>query len=205
MRHFRQLAFPILLSAALFLAPAGSFGKQAPNDQSSLMLKQVKQRLKQNQRYLKQAEKRGKAGDTTGLQSALTNYDRSIEGLNTAISHGQLVASPSQEKQAYERVQSATSKHIQVLENLLTKVPEQARSAIQHAIQVSQTGHNTALAHLQQVHAEQMNSPAYGRPEGAPHSEGVGAPRGMGGFPGAGGPMGGGMGMGHPGGGHPGR
>ena len=41
-----------------------------------------------------------------------------------------------------ENVMNATGKHIAVLQNVLSKVPGQAKQAIQHAIEASQQGHN---------------------------------------------------------------
>jgi len=212
MRHTREFVTlgVLFVSCVLLAGPANTFGQQTSNDQSTLTLKQVKQQLKQNNQYLKEAEKRGKAGDAAGLQTALNNYDRSMEGLNTALGQGRFNGNPSQQQDAYNRVQTATSKHTHVLEGLLSKVPEQARPHIQHAIEVSQKGHDTALAHLQGLRAQQglgqENQSGFGRSEGAGRPGGIG-----GGSPGVGGPGGGGMG--HPGGGpsmgggggHPGR
>ena len=216
MRRLMQLGVMGLSFAfcALLVGPASVLGQQASTDQGPITLKQVKQRLKQNNKYLKDAEKQGKAGNTSGLQTALNNYDRSLEGLNTALSHGQFEGSPSQQEDAYNRVQTATSKHTQVLEKLLDKVPEQARSHVQHAIDVSQTGHDTALSHLQTLQAEQAraqsNQSGFGRAQAGGRQQGMGRPGGVGGFPGGMSPMGGpgGAGMGHaggpPSGGHPG-
>jgi len=44
-----------------------------------------------------------------------------------------------------EHVAAVTYKHILVLERVLEKVPDQAKSAIEHAINVSQTGHEQAV------------------------------------------------------------
>lgn len=202
-----RLVFIGMIAAfgALLMAPAAMASQQGTNDQSTLTLKEVKQRLKQNQQYLKEAEKRGKAGDAAGMETALTNYDRSMEGLNTALSRGQFQGSPSQEEDAYNRVQTATSKHTQVLENLLKsgKIPSQAAPHIQHAIDVSQTGQQTALSHLSQLQAQhgmgEANRPDFGQSQGMGRPEGAGQPGGMGGFGADNAPMGGAMG--HPGGG----
>lgn len=45
-------------------------------------------------------------------------------------------------------VHQATSKHLVVLNRVLAKVPEQAKSAIRHAIEVSQRGHQRAVENL---------------------------------------------------------
>lgn len=207
----------MLAFSALFISPAGLAGQQETDNQGTLTLQQVKDRLKENAQYLKEAQQRGKAGDSAGLETALTNYDRGIEGLNTAISQGRVEGTPSQQESVYNRVQSATSKHLKVLNGLLSKVPPQAVPHIQHAIDISQKGQQTALSHLSQLHSQQAMAHAdhsgIGESQGMGRSEGSGHAGGMGGFgertaP-VGGPMGGGMGrsMGGPamGGGHPGR
>ena len=53
-----------------------------------------------------------------------------------------------------EKVSNATMKHIYVLQNVLQKVPEQAKPAIQHAIEVSQVNKNMIkerIAEMRQV------------------------------------------------------
>jgi hypothetical protein len=213
MRHTRELITltVLIVSCVLLAGPANVLAQQTNNDQATLTLKQVKQQLKQNKEYLKEAQKRGKAGDTSGLQTALNNYDRSMVGLNTAISQGRIEGTPAQQEDVYNRVQKATQKHIDVLNGLLSKVPAQAVPHIQHAIDVSKTGQTTALNHLSTLQAQQGmgqgNRPGFGQAGGMGRPEGVGRPGGVGGFPGGASPMGGAMG--HPGGGppagHPGR
>jgi hypothetical protein len=44
-----------------------------------------------------------------------------------------------------QKISDATSKHLEVLSGVLEKVPEQAREAIQNAMERSQNGHDTAL------------------------------------------------------------
>jgi hypothetical protein len=189
----------LTFSCALFMVPVGAVAQQSTNDQSTLTLKQVKERLKQNKKYLNRAKKMAKAGDTQGLNTALDNYDRDMAGLNTAISHGGIQGSPLQQQDAYNRVQSATQKHIDVLNGLLAKVPSQAVPHIQHAIDVSQTGQQTALTHLSQLHAQQQamgqaNRPSFGQAGGMGRAGDLG---GFGGNAGMGAGMGAGAGMGH--------
>lgn len=198
------MIFMLVASCALLAAPAAMAAQNSTSNPATLTLKQVKQRLKQNKQYLNEAKKRTKAGDTSGLETALNNYDRGMQGLNTAISHGQIQGTPSQQESAYNRVQSATSKHLKELNKLLSKVPQQAVPHIQHAISVSQTGQQTAMSHLTQLQTQQAMRqgirPSFGQSGGMGRPGGVGQPGGMGAanHP-MGGPMGGGMG--HPGGG----
>ena len=49
---------------------------------------------------------------------------------------------------ALEIAEKSTKKHIEILTDLLEKVPSQAKLAIEHAIEVSKTGRNTALNRL---------------------------------------------------------
>lgn len=214
MKRFIQFGIisMILALGSLLFAPAAVALQKGTRNQSTLTLKQVKKQLKKNEQYLKEAEKQGKAGDTSGMETALSNYSHGMESLNTALSKGQFQGSPSQLEDAYNRVQTATSKHLHVLNGLLNKVPPQAVPHIQHAIDVSKTGQETALNHLNQLQVQQgmgqANRPDFGNSQGMGRPENVGRPGGVGGFPGGATPAGGPMG--HPGGGpsmggHPGR
>ncbi len=169
----------LAMSCALLFVPAGAVAQQASNDQATLTLKQVKEQLKQNKQDLNQAKKSAKAGDAQGLDTALNNYNRGMEGLNTALSRGGIQGTPSQQQDAYNRVQSATQKHIDVLNGLLSKVPAQAVPHIQHAIAVSQNGQNTALSHLSQLQTQremgQANRPGFGQAGGMGRSGGIDA------------------------------
>jgi ABC-type transporter Mla subunit MlaD len=167
----------MLALAALILSPAFVLAQ----DQASLSLQNVKDQLKQNKNYLDQASKQGKAGDAAGMQTALDNYDRSMDGLNTVLSHaGGFSGSASQREDALARVSDATSKHIKTLQGLLSKVPAQAQGAIQNAITVSQKGHDMATASLQASHVRDQSQS--GRPSGVGGGRpaGVGAPAGVG-------------------------
>lgn len=187
----------LTIACTLLMAPAGAVAQQTGSNPATLTLKQVKQQLKQNKQYLKDAKKRAKAGDAQGLNTALNNYNRSMEGLNTAISHGGIQGTPSQQQEAYNRVKSATQKHLNVLNGLLSKVPAQAVPHIRHAIDVSQKGQQTAMNHLAQLQIQQQarglaNRPGFGQPGGMGRSQGMGRAGGMSNM--------GGAGMGHAGG-----
>jgi len=67
---------------------------------------------------------------------------------------------------AARTVEEATRRHLTVLEGLLGRVPEQARPALQHALEAAKRGH------------EQENT---GRPGGTPGGPPEGAPGGPGG------------------------
>ena len=50
---------------------------------------------------------------------------------------------------AISRIDEATARHVQILTDLLAKVPQQAQSGIQRAIAAAQQGHDKAIAALQ--------------------------------------------------------
>lgn len=79
--------------------------------------------------------------------------------------------------EAIEAVERSTKKHTEVLTNLLDEVPEQARAAIAHAIEVSKRGRTTALDRLEKIKRGEVPS---GRPEGVEKSEKSGKPEGVG-------------------------
>jgi hypothetical protein len=195
----------LTFACALLFAPVGAVAQQSGSNPATLTLKQVKQRLKQNKQYIKQAKKSAKAGDSQGLDTAIQNYDRSMQGLNTAINHGGIQGTPSQQQDAYHRVKKATQKHLDVLQGLLDnpRIPEQGKAGISKAITASQTGRQTALSHLNQLQAQQAirqaNQPGFGQAGGMGRSQGMGRSGGMGNMGGGMSPMGG-PGMGHAGG-----
>ena len=207
MKHVIQLSLIgfLTFACAMLFAPAGAVAQDSGSNPATLTLKQVKQQLKQNKQYLNDAKKSAKKGDNQGLNTALENYDHGMEGLNTALSHGGVQGSPSQQQDAYNRVQKATQKHIDVLNGLLSKVPSQAAPHIQHAIDVSRTGQTTALSHLSQLQTQQQamgqgNRPGFGQAGGMGQSQGMGRAGGMGGGMSSMGAGGMGAGMGHAGG-----
>jgi hypothetical protein len=193
----------LMFACALIFAPAGAVAQESGNNPATLTLKQVTEQLKQNNQYIKRAKKSAKAGDTQAMNTALDNYNRGMQGLDTAISHGGIQGTPSQQQDAYNRVKNATQKHIHVLQGLLDnpKIPDQGKAGITKALAASQTGQTTALDHLSQLQTQQAtgqaNRPGFGQAGGMGRSEG------MGGVGAGNAPMGGpGMGasMGHAGG-----
>jgi hypothetical protein len=95
-------------------------------------------------------------------------------------------------EKALSRVAEVTQKHIAVLTALLDKVPDSAKPAIRHAIQVSQNGSRVAQENLTaQRNAStagrpDIERPGHVRPEGArPHGrpDGMHGSGGMGGMP----------------------
>jgi len=189
----------LILAMGLALVGPGALLAQSPGeDTRSLTLRDVKDRIKENKRHLEEAQKRGKAGDAPGMETALENFERGQAGLDEALKEGRFEGDVYQREEAFERVEKATRKHGEVLGGLLEsgKLPEQARSHVEHALEVSQKGRQTALANLERARTQRRDHEAsqrragYGQPGGYGRSgniggppSGVGAPGGTGGGP----------------------
>ncbi|MBS3919044.1 MAG: hypothetical protein KG012_09155 [Deltaproteobacteria bacterium] len=91
----------------------------------------------------------------------LKNYETSINGAVDEINRAQ--AQGRDVSEALSAVERSTTKHTEVLTDLLGKVPEEARPAIKRAIEVSKRGRNTALDRLERIQRGEI--PA-GKPEG---------------------------------------
>lgn len=107
-------------------------------------------------------------GLTRAYEAILKNIEDTTE---QAIGEGRDVS------QALEVVERATKKHTEVLTDLLEKIPDQAKSAIEYAIEVSKRGRNTALDRLRKI---QKGEVPRGRPEGVEKPEEPGKPEGVG-------------------------
>jgi len=82
------------------------------------------------------------------LQDFLEGYEVIIQKIGEATEE---VTAETGLDRAIEAVSGGTAKHIAVLESVLDKVPEEAREAIQHAIEVSKHGREVALSRLQEI------------------------------------------------------
>jgi hypothetical protein len=85
---------------------------------------------------------------------------------------------------AARTVEEATRRHLTVLQGLLGRVPEQARPALQHALEAAKRGHEQANVALDRA-AERAGTGGKpentGRPGGTPGGPPEGAPGGPGG------------------------
>lgn len=203
MRNSVWIGAALAVALSFAAVPVTVHAQGENQDRSTVTLKDVKDRLKENERFLSEARTKGKAGDAKGTQVALDNYSRGTEGLDWALRRGQFAGSDADREEAFERVEKATRKHGEVLTDLLSKVPEQAHPAIEHALEVSQRGREHAMANLEQARvrreaAEQKAAANRqdgarrpdsmgGRPDGA-GAAGAGRPTGVGGGPPAGRP-----------------
>ncbi len=190
MRTFKAILAILPVATLLSMPTAVWAQEQASQDQRNLTLQDVKDRLKQNEKYIQDASQHGKAGDAKGTQVALDNYSRSMEGLNRAIAQGQFEGDEFARVEALERVEMATRKNGEVLAGLLDKVPEEAKPRVQNAMEVSQTGRTTVLGQLNAARAQRdaavsrrrqsQQSGGFGGPSAA-GSSGGGRPGGAGG------------------------
>ena len=159
-----------------------------PLEKATLHTKYAKERLAE----VKAMISKGKPEFVGGL---VKDYEKAIGGATDEINRAQ--AQGRDVSEALEAVERSTKKHTEVLTDLLDKVPEQAKPAIRHAIEVSKRGRNIALDTLGKIQRGEI--PA-GRPEGIGRPEGLGRPERPSRPEGIGRPGG----LGRPGGGRPG-
>ena len=88
-------------------------------------------------------------GDHQTVQGAGQAYARALNNTMSAVNKAQREgANPAG---TLGRVASATKKHQETLGEVLERVPENARAAIEQAMQVSQRGHQMAVARLEKM------------------------------------------------------
>jgi hypothetical protein len=109
------------------------------------------------------------------VEDLVKDYEEAINGMLEEIKRAQTQGRNIDD--ALETVEMATKKHIEVLRDILGKVPEQAKSAIAHAIDVSQHGRNQAMQMLIKIQRDKI---PIGKPEGISKPKGVGKPQGIG-------------------------
>ena len=129
-------------------------------------------------------------GDHQTVQGAGQAYARALNNTMSAVNKAQREgANPAG---TLGRVASATKKHQETLGEVLERVPENARAAIEQAMQVSQRGHQMAVARLEKMQRAGASGQGGRRvsPGGAGGARGVGrtgtsgAAEGLGGVPG---------------------
>lgn len=95
------------------------------------------------EKRLAEAQKMVEKGKTDLAQKWIDKYnermDKALDLMNKAKEKGKDV------KDVASRIEEATSKHLEILRALLSKVPVQARKGIERALEVSQTGQERAL------------------------------------------------------------
>jgi hypothetical protein len=127
-----------------------------------------------------------RSGDVNLIRAAVWRYVRELRAAVEALR--QALSAPGEPPPglavAARTVEEATRRHLTVLEGLLGRVPEQARAALQHALESAKRGHEQATAALDRA-AERAGTGGKpentGRPEGTPVGPPDGAPGGPGG------------------------
>lgn len=142
------LACPLLAQApqssdGLSMAEQHAVGKKRdPNDRAREYMKIA------NQKAL-DARKAADRGDTKGLEQSLRGREAAMQGAMRTINEGQ--SRGEDMTRAWEAVDRGTSKHTEVLTDVLSRVPDQAKPGIQKALDSSQRGHDTALQSLEKA------------------------------------------------------
>jgi hypothetical protein len=145
------LACPLLAQApqssdGLSMAEQNAVGKKKdPNDRAKEYMKIA------NQKAL-DARKAADRGDANGLDESLRGHQAAMRGAMRTIHEGQ--SSGEDMSRAWEAVNRGTSKHTEVLTDVLSRVPDQAKPGIQKALDSSQRGHDTALQSLEKARQE---------------------------------------------------
>ena len=149
MRKMGIFAFILLLATAGFCFQNSS-GDKPPEDKKISKvndpLKRVFLHIKFANKRIHLIKKKRAEGEPKELYPLIDEYRENIEKAYNELMIGQ--AQGHDMSSALNAVNRATSKHIVVLNRVLAKVPEQAKGAIRHAIEVSQRGRQTALENL---------------------------------------------------------
>ncbi len=119
-------------------------------------INKIKDPLKKASLYIKFANKRiqlienkrgnGKLtakGNSDYLNPLINEYEENLDKAHNEIMKAQALGRDT--TSSLEIISKATSKHLVVLNRVLAKVPEQAKNAIRHAIEVSQRGHQNTM------------------------------------------------------------
>lgn len=149
MKKISLLIFILLLTIIVFAFQIEP-GDKGSEDKE---IAKVKDPLKKALLHIKFADKRIKLiqgkrgkGNLKELEPLLSEYSENIDNAYGEIMKAQALGYDT--SSSLEVVNQATSIHIEVLNRVLAKVPEHAKSAIRHAIEVSQRGRQKAMENL---------------------------------------------------------
>jgi hypothetical protein len=87
-----------------------------------------------------------KEGKLEYIRRLTENYHVTMERIKRAINRG--IGEGRGMTKVLEAVEKATTKHLEVLERVLSEVPEETKPAIRHALQVSRQGREAVLLNL---------------------------------------------------------
>lgn len=138
-----------LLSAttamALFLAFGTAPAALAQNGEP-LTKKEAEKLLKQSEQSLKEAQRASKRGEVGQAAEHSVRYTETMDRLNSGLSASNMDNGMNdlEALDVAERVGEATLKHESTLLEVLERVPDQAKPAIERALEASLRGHETA-------------------------------------------------------------
>lgn len=138
-----------LLSAttamALFLALGTAPAALAQNGEP-LTKKEAEKLLKQSEQSLKEAQRASKRGEVGQAAEHSVRYTETMDRLNSGLSASNMDNGMNdlEALDVAERVGEATLKHESTLLEVLERVPDQAKPAIERALEASLRGHETA-------------------------------------------------------------
>ena len=118
-----------------------------PLDKAVLYTRYAKERLAEIKAMISR-------GRPEFVESLVEDYENAINGAMEEIDRAR--AQGRNVGEALEVVEELTQKHTEVLNNLLNKVPEEARPAITHAIEVSRHGRTRALEVLNKIQRDSL-------------------------------------------------
>ncbi|MDR7523463.1 MAG: hypothetical protein QN168_13495 [Armatimonadota bacterium] len=155
--------------AGVLIAGHALPGATAPADP----VKTVLERLRQADALVARIVEAARTRDLTALRARIEEYRTLMR--TVAAEAKQLRADNPGTQRALEIVREATLKHMDLLKKAQEQVTsEQARAALDRAMEVSQIGHNVSTAALEQINAGTPGPPAGIPNAGANASEGRG-------------------------------
>ncbi len=148
-----------ILILIIFFSITG-FGMQNSNTEKASeekAINKIKDPLKKASMHIKFANKRIQLienkrekltteGNSGNFNPLINEYEENLDKAYNEIMKAQALGRDT--TSSFNIINKATSKHLVVLNRVLAKVPEQAKKAIRHAIEVSQRGHQKALQNL---------------------------------------------------------
>jgi hypothetical protein len=139
--------FMILLTLT-FLGFPFAMAQDSEEFDGPLSEKQAKKTVKSAEEALKKAKRAQGREDHPGMERRLEDYSYHMNNLQRGLNDGNVL--PDEREDVAKIVYEATYKHTTTLEELYynEKIPEQGKEGIQHALDVSQRGHDMALENL---------------------------------------------------------
>lgn len=175
----------VLLIAALFFSRAafseddkGSPGKGAAVSANDPVEKAMFH-IRSAEEKMARIKSKMSEGNAEGLESLTAEYEQDIKGARDNVDKARALGRDA--TFASEVVEKATARHIEVLNEVLNRVPDRAKSAIRHAIEVSGKGRQRALENLQgqEDKPERVKPEKIRIPEARDELEGIREPRGI--------------------------